>query len=238
MLLLATSIHSTPTRVVRDSFSGWPGTTLWAWERPENLQFIDAGQTAVAFLASTVTLSDSATSVRPRMQPLRVAAHARLMAVVRVEARNAALTAEQREAVVNAAVAASHLPRVSAVQIDFDATASQRRFYRESLEGLRLRLPRTPISITALASWCMDDDWIGGLPVDEAVPMLFRMGRDDRSIRAQLKSGDDFREPLCRTSVGLSTDEPPAMTPGARRTYWFAPRSWTQAALRSAEVMR
>ena len=214
---------------MRNSLSDWPQTTLWAWERPENLQFANARQTGVAFLASAVTLSDTSASVRPRMQPLRIPADARLMAVVRVEAHSAALAAEQREATVNAVVAAAQLPRVTAVQIDFDATASQRGFYRDVLNELRAQLPRTPISITALASWCMDDDWIGGLPVDEAVPMLFRMGRDDRSIRARLKSGDDFREPLCRTSVGLSTDEPPAMSPGGRRAYWFAPRAWTQA---------
>jgi hypothetical protein len=122
------------------------------------------------------------------------------------------------------------------VQIDFDATASQREFYRRMLNDLRARLPNTPISMTALTSWCMDDDWIAALPVDEAVPMLFRMGRDDRSIRARLKSGDDFREPLCRTSVGVSTDEPQAMRAGGRRVYWFAPRSWTQSQL--AEVTR
>ena len=205
---------------------------VWAWERPERLEFIDTRLTGVAFLASTVTIDDKTASIRPRMQPLRVPPQARLMAVVRVEANRSALTDEQREAAVNAAVAAARLPRVAAVQIDFDATGSQREFYRKMLRELRARLPQTPISITALASWCLDDDWIAGLPVDEAVPMLFRMGREDRAIRARLRAGDDFREPLCRTSVGVSTDEPVPAFPRGRRVYWFAPVPWSQAALR------
>jgi hypothetical protein len=207
---------------------------VWAWERPERLEFIDARQTGIAFLASTITIDDKRASIRPRMQPLRIPPQARLMAVVRVEARRSALTDEQRETAVNAAVAAARLPRVAALQIDFDATASQREFYREMLRDVRARLPQTPISITALASWCLDNDWIAGLPVDEAVPMLFRMGRDDRAIRARLRAGDDFREPLCRTSVGVSTDEPLPAIPAGRRVYWFAPRAWTEAALRAA----
>ena len=36
-----------------------------------------------------------------------------------------------------------------------------------------------PLTITALASWCDGDDWIDGLPVADASPMLFRMGRGD-----------------------------------------------------------
>ena len=208
---------------------------MWAWERPEELRFVDPATTGVAFLASTVELSGEHALVRRRMQPLHVPESARLMAVVRIEARGAALTREQRDATVNAIVTSSRMPRVTAVQIDFDATVSQREFYRDVLLDVRARLPQTPISMTALASWCLSDDWIANLPVDEAVPMLFRMGRDDRSIRARLRSGDDFREPLCRASVGLSTDEPVAMSPGSRRVYWFVPRAWTAQALRSAE---
>jgi hypothetical protein len=208
---------------------------VWAWERPERLDFIDARHTGVAFLASTVTIDDKTVAVRPRMQPLRVPPQTQLMAVVRVEARGAALSGEQRDAAVNAIAASSRLPRVAAVQIDFDATASQREFYRTLLRDVRARLPQTPISITALASWCFDDDWIADLPIDEAVPMLFRMGRDDRAIRARLRAGDDFREPLCRRSAGVSTDEPLPAFPAGRRVYWFAPRSWTEAGVRAAE---
>jgi hypothetical protein len=47
-----------------------------------------------------------------------------------------------------------------------------------------------PCLFTALASWCEADGWISGLPVAEAVPMLFRMGPD------HYFPGGDFRSAL------------------------------------------
>lgn len=217
---------------VRDPLAGWPRTMLWAWERPERLDFLDPHDTGVAFLASTVSLHGDAASVAPRMQPLRVPPAVRLIAVVRIETRAAALNVAQRDAAVAAIVQASRLPHVAAVQVDFDATASQRLFYRDLLGDLRRQLaPGTPISITALASWCMYDDWISTLPIDEAVPMLFRMGTDQRNIQQYLASGQDFRPAVCRHSLGLSTDESVAHLPAVRRIYWFNPHSWNEAAL-------
>jgi|SRR5271167_33643 len=39
-------------------------------------------------------------------------------------------------------------------------------------------------------------------------PWLFRMGVDRNSIMHALADRKDFREPLCRSSLGVSTDEP------------------------------
>lgn len=62
-------------------------------------------------------------------------------------------------------------PGAVALQVDFDARASQHTFYARLLRDLRRQMPPSlPLSITALASWCSYDDWIRGLPVDEAVP--------------------------------------------------------------------
>ena len=81
--------------------------------------------------------------------------------------------------------------------------------------------------MTALASFCVGDRWLSDLPVDEAVPMIFRMGADDRSIKNLLSSGEDFREPLCQKSYGIAVDEPLDIQfkPG-RRVYVFNDRSW------------
>src|SRR5208283_4201241 len=83
-----------------------------------------------------------------------------------------------------------------------------------------------PISITALASWCIGDRWMEGLPVDEAVPMLFRMGVGQGEVSRFLRSGKEFREPVCRGSVGISVDEPWRELPAGRRVYVFSPRPW------------
>ena len=209
-----------------DPLPGFPHVFLWAWERPENLEFLDPHSTGVAFLARTVCLGGGGVSVRPRLQPLRYPPGAVLMAVVRVEPQGSTLPPV--EAASAAIAGAAAIPGVRALQVDFDATLSQRPFYRSLLSDLRRRLPpSTPLSMTALASWCESDTWITGLPVAEAVPMLFRMGPGERPART-------FRPPLCRSSAGVSLDEPLHEPPSAARLYIFNPRPWTAATYRAA----
>ena len=211
---------------------GIPRLMLWAWEEPEDLRFINADDVGVAFLAKTIRLNGHNVFMRPRLQPLLVPDNAKLVAVARIEAEpDAALDSAQREASVKEIVAVSSAPRVVAVQVDFDATKSQQGFYRDLLVRLRSVLPpRMPISITALASWCIGDDWISGLPVDEAVPMLFRLGTGTNEVATLLQSAHDFRDPLCRDSLGISTDERWRKLPSGRRLYVFRPRPWTEQA--------
>lgn len=221
---------------------------LWAWERPEDLRFANPREVGVAFLAQTIFISDRATapgfSVRSRLQPLRFAEGAQLIAVTRIEARDATFIDAQIRAQKASAVALSiantaAMPDVVAVQVDFDAVESQREFYRGLLEELRRRLPENvPISITALASWCSDDDWLEALPVDEAVPMLFRMGADGKNIRRRITSGEEFRARACRGSLGVSTDEKfldlRRVDRSRHRVYSFDPRPWNAAAFQEA----
>jgi Protein of unknown function (DUF3142) len=213
-----------------DPLPGFPHVFLWAWERPENLEFLDPQAAGVAFLARTVCLRNGTVSVRPRLQPLRYKPGAALMAVVRVESQGGELPAAG--AAASAIAEAASIPGVRALQVDFDATLSQRAYYRSLLADLRARVPRSiPLSMTALTSWCESDGWIAGLPVAEAVPMLFRMGPGERPART-------FRPSLCQSSAGVSTDEPLREPPAAQRLYLFNPRPWTaatyQAALREA----
>jgi hypothetical protein len=88
-----------------------------------------------------------------------------------------------------------------------------------------------PISVTALASWCIGDDWIHDLPIDEAVPMLFRLGTGKNEVTSWIGSERDFREPLCRGSLGISIDEPWRLLPSGRRVYAFSPKPWTEHSL-------
>jgi hypothetical protein len=70
---------------------------------------------------------------------------------------------------------------------------------------------------------------MSGLPIDEAVPMLFRMGRDAREVRARLARNEAFPEPRCRASAGISLDEPLPRIPKAARVWVFNPERWTEA---------
>ncbi len=251
-----------------------PHLVFWAWEHPEDLRFIDSrrGQ-GVAFLARTIELHslssgndpsrDPGVYLRPRLQPLKVAVGTHLIAVVRIESSNdlwhrpvmhalspGSLTPAppysdaQLDLVVKLAEEAAHLPMVEALQIDYDASTSERSFYVSLLQELRARMPKgKPLSITALASWCIWDNWLDRLPpgtIDEAVPMLFRMGPDDLEVASYVKSGKEFPSQLCRSSLGVSTDESfsDALLSGAiepqsrgwrtKRVYVFSPRPWVK----------
>lgn len=215
-----------------------PGFFLWAWERPEDLRFLNPRETGVAFLAATVFLRRDFVEVRPRLQPLRLSPGTALVAVVRIESlagEGFTLDMAQRTDVARAIARAASTPGVSAVQLDYDARLSERPFYSALLRDVRKEIPEgTGLSITALASWCLGDPWLDGLPIDEAVPMLFQMGRDAASVRLHVAAGHDFRSPVCRSSLGLSTDEELARLPRGRRVYIFHPRSWTPDAASKA----
>ena len=215
--------------------AGFPQIVLWAWERPEDLSFIDPRVVGIAFLAKTLYLRGEEVAVRPRLQPVQVPTRTALMAVTRIESdlfKPPAFSPVQRAKVVSAIEQLTHIPAIAAIQVDFDARASERAFYRDLLSDLRRQLPSTiGLSITALASWCFYDNWLSGLPVDEVVPMLFRMGVDRQQIVFHLNAGADFRPALCRQSVGVSTDEPRPRLPAGRRVYIFHPRSWSQEAV-------
>jgi hypothetical protein len=214
-----------------------PATVLWAWERPTDLRFIDPNRVGVAFLARTIRLRGEDVIIKPRFQPLNLPEQARVIAVVRVESDSAnkpLLTSNQIRLLVDGIQAVANQPNVLAVQIDFDAARSERDFYRNVVVEVRRRLPPSiGVSITALASWCADDDWISDLPIDEAVPMLFRMGPDRQVMKNRLSAQEEFSAKPCRSSYGVSTDEPLDGLRPEKRIYVFNPQAWTEQSVRA-----
>lgn len=217
-------------------FKNYPPVTLWAWERPEDLRGLDPNRFAIAYLQQTIVIRDRV-EIWARRQPLAMEPAAKLIAVVRIEAPAGAADLSDRALPAKLAgiIVGAISPRVSAIQVDFDARDSQRVFYTSLLQELRRQLPADmPLSITALASWCAYDDWIQALPVDEAVPMFFRMGPEHPPSSTP---GWTYpvRERLCRRVAGVSTDEAwPKMNSGTR-LYVFHPRAWNTVALNNLE---
>lgn len=212
---------------------------LWAWERPEDLRFLGevppAGPpVSVAYLAETLELGGAEVERVPRRQPLHVPPGMELTAVVRVEQRRgeARLDARQRARIVEHFVALATEPGVRRVQIDFDAMKSQRAAYRVLLAELRAALPAgVELSMTALASWCLFDDWLSEapLPVDAVVPMVFTMGPEGGAVYRLLEQEGGFRAPVCREHLGVAVGE---LWPEVREpvTLWvFNRRSWTRS---------
>lgn len=221
---------------------------LWAWERPEDLTFIDTKEFGVAFLAQTLTLEGQQTRVQMRRQPLQLPDGVYLIAVTRIETVKRSdhrpyLNDERIAEIIDAVLRTAADPNVRGVQIDFDAVESERPFYRKLMFALRQKLDESEaqhsetdnsqltahryLLMTSLASWCTGDAWFNDFPVAEAVPMAFQMGADSEKIRTYLRNGNDWQEPLCRGSYGISLDE--GMLDGMkpdRRIYYFKNTAW------------
>ncbi len=245
-----------------------PTKFLWAWERPEDLRFLDPKEFGVAFLAQTIYLEQDSITPKRRRVPLDIAPGTYVIAVTRIEtakdnAKRPAFDAAMIERTAGLIKATLELPDVKGVQVDFDAVVSERTFYRTMMNKLRESLnkqapllekggvdgggtppsdgvvrnaqntepssltPRHSLTMTSLASWCTGDAWFNDFPVDEAVPMVFQMGADSDKIKTYLRNGNDWQEPLCRGSYGISLEEGrfEGIKPG-RRMYYFKNSAW------------
>lgn len=207
--------------------SDLPPVIVWAWERPEKLDFIDTDRVGVAFLAKTLRLQGDRVVSKPRLQPLELAPGTKLIAVVRIETNHPTLSQTQLSQTTSEIIELARRSAISVVQIDFDAAVSERDFYRALLNEVKPRVPS--LSITALASWCAGDNWLTDLPIDEAVPMLFRLGLDQKHFQSKQR----FEPVICANSAGVSTDEP-ITPPAVDRLYIFNPNPWSRDSLKSA----
>ena len=79
----------------------------------------------------------------------------------------------------------------------------------------------------------MSDNWIGTLPIDAAVPMLYRLGPDRESVVTELRSARRLAEPICAGNVGYSADEPAVWLDGLERVFLFHPMPWTSERFRT-----
>jgi hypothetical protein len=202
---------------------------LWAWERPEDLRF--AGALAeVAVQTGFVELSGDGLQARGRRFPLRTDSPPST-ALVHVQIdhdRPLEWTPSLRSRTAAAILHYAAAIPARRVQLDFEVRASERAVLLDVLTDLRRGLPAgTRLSMTALASWCDTEGWLGRAPVDEIVPMLFRMTAGGEALRKRLAAGGDFRNPRCRAALGIATDSPVVRAPPGRRVYLFNPRSWT-----------
>ncbi len=214
------------------------GTVLWAWERAEDLRFAGAG-VSVAVLAGTIRLSGAVVTAVPRLQPAVVLPAQPVIGVVHLDidrTQPVIWDSVMRARAAAAALALLANPGFCEVQVDFEVRQSQRPILLDLLADIRAGLPPgTHLSMTALAAWCDTETWIADAPVDEVVPMLFRMGPGGEALKRRLAKGGDFRQPVCRTAVGVATDTPPGHLPGhlsaGRRVWMFDPRAWTASDL-------
>lgn len=214
-----------------------PKLIVWAWERPEDLRFAGP-DIEVAALTGFLEISATGLSARGRRLPLKVSRPPDI-AVVHVEILDGApvdWTPALRRQVSATVLHYAQVVTARRVQLDFEVKASERQMLLDVVGDVRRALPRgTFLSMTALASWCETETWLNAAPVDEIVPMLFRMQPRGEAIKERLAKGGDLRNPRCRAALGVSTDSSIERAPPGRRVYLFNPGSWTVDDFRKAE---
>ncbi len=242
----------------RKAVSIAPHVTVWAWERDEDLSYIDPAKIDVAYFAGNIQVRGSLVSFRPRTQKLKLPKNVKTIPVFRIETiRGGSGSASASPSVMSETVldpkAAEYvaktisnrlkkLPHSQMVQIDFDALEDERPFYKSLLKNLRRELPpATKISITALASWLLADRWIERGSADEAVAMLFSIGPGKPDVLTRLKKQTLDSGVEIPIAIGISASEratnqwlfPTEVQRKTDNLYLFSSRPWTQTRLRA-----
>ena len=215
----------------RENKDDYPRIILWAWERKEDLRFINNRNIEIAYLALTIRISHNALFIRRRSNILLKGESINAFPVIRIEAANNTLpylTESLEMNIVNEITSIAIHSNAKRIQIDFDALKSQRNFYKNILKRIRDNLKDTKISITSILSWCIYDDWIFDNLVDEIVPMSFDLGNEKKQIISELIKNRNLLKPYCRKSLGISTQGGFPILYKVQRLYLFHPNSWTK----------
>ena len=207
----------------------WPASNGPAADRA-------AGYREAAVLVETLVIHAGGIERMPRMQPLALPVGVKLLPVLHVEAAADApdtLSDAQSSAIVAAFLrhAGEADSGAGMLQLDFEAPRRERAAYQALVTRTRAALPpRTRLSVTALAHWCTESDWLDRLPVDEVVPMLYRLGPHAARWLEYWLRGDAGLAARCRgPALGFATDDPPPASLLARtpRPYLFDESSWS-----------
>lgn len=219
--------------LLMSSFSLWsspqePSLVLWTWDRREDLSFIHPDRTKVAALRATLKVSSQGQYwLESRHSPYSVPAHTQQIAVFRLEiSTKASVDADTLFKMTHDIKSLS--ASTSEIQLDFDATQSQRPFYHHLIQALR-ELGFKKISITALASWCAHERWLDTLNIDYAVPMVYNLGVDSIKLKNILLKNPSWKSLKCRGNFGLLPQDVEKLTPKmltSSKIFIFNPHKW------------
>lgn len=202
-------------------FAEKPRIYLWAWDRAEDLRFLDA-DIGVAYFAGEIDLGVKKPEFKPRRKELLLAPGHQTLPVLHVRAHRAGRYEAREHQIILQAIRSLIQPRsVTALQLDFEVFHSQRDFYKTLIRAIQNENPNLKLSITALASWCGRDAWLKDIPVQEIVPMLFDPSHARNGEAHRLE-----RDTLCRNSAGIATYETYHNFPRAKTYFIFHNRAW------------
>ncbi len=205
--------------LLSNSVTAHPKLSVWAWERDEDLSYIDPATVKVSYFAGTIYLRGASVSFRPRTQKLKVPPGTQTIPVFRIESLRAGgaegavppgppQSVAARFVAQTVATRLKELASTDNVQIDYDALEDERPFYRNLLRELRRQLPnKTRISITALASWLLCDRWLRDGDADEVIAMIFNIGPDRKKVLQTVKKQPLDSGTKAVVSIGISANE-------------------------------
>jgi hypothetical protein len=217
-----------------------PRGVAWIWPNsngPQGTRSDSPPYREAAVLVESLVLRARGVEHGGRTQSLQLPAGVRIVPVVHVEAAPdapAEFTLSQRNAIIAAVRRHAGVAAAGAglLQLDFEAPARQRDAYRALVAAVREALPAgVRLSVTALAHWCTQGDWLDHLPVDEVVPMLYRLGphADDWRRRFAQQANTNLAQRCRGPALGFATNDPPPAALLARtiRPYWFDEAAWS-----------
>lgn len=214
--------------------------TAWIWPDSDGprtpREAASAPYRQAAAMVASLVLRGRIVERASRTAPLSLPPGVKLVPVVHVESSPDApddFTPSQRDAVLDAL--RRHAGEAAAgaglLQLDFEAPLRQRPAYRALLAQARAELPaEVRLSVTALVHWCAQGRWLDRLPVDEVVPMLYRLGPRADDWRRRFARDDPSLARRCRgPALGFATDEPPpaALLERIARPWWFDGSAWS-----------
>jgi hypothetical protein len=89
-------------------------------------------------------------------------------------------------------------------------------------------MPNLKVSITALASWCVDDGWIETLDIEYAVPMLYRMGDDAHKIMHSFSSTLAWPVKKCQNNVAFEVQGTFIKPTRNAKVFLFNNKAWSE----------
>ncbi len=222
-----------------------PKITIWAWERNEDLRFINPKETEVAYFAGNIYLQGERVRFRPRTHKLLLPPQTKTTPVFRIGTIRDSEPLSHSSADIVAEIISKQLSERSStagssiqqVQLDFDALEDEREYYKLLLERLRHKVPpKTKLSITALTSWLMQDRWLSRGCADEAVAMLFSMGPGKGSVLERIENTRLDTGAGLEIAIGISANEietnkklrSAGVLKSAGSIYIFNSRPWTE----------
>jgi hypothetical protein len=201
----------------------------WVWHSSD----APARTGEIALLLDHLVISGQAIHIRQRRRVLVVEKSTRVTPVVHVQTdikHPSHLDANHTKAIVKAVKAASQSSTSGWVQLDFEARQSEQAYYLNLVNALRDELPPTiKLSVTVMASWCMQTRLLEKIRADEIVPMFFRMGVVSDTYWARLQNHPERLSSRCKnTAAGFAVQEttPTAILSSFERRYWFNYNNW------------